>query len=464
MSESNWIVSEFAAVNFHDTRLNDRFVKTAISLVAKPSAPIAVAAGSNAIAKGAYRMFANPKVCEDEISGSHITQSIERAKEHPVVYAIQDTTTLNYSANPSKLGSIGYNGISETNGMFLHSTLMVNQAGYPLGFLHQEVFARKSRVRLSRVKQRKINRNKRAKQKESKRWIDSLEQTAAVEALRGKVITLADRESDIYEFVAVANQLDSRFIIRASHNRNTIDDEKLFDVLGNAPILGTHYVEVDSVSHELEVKYIETEILPPTDRTLKTRMVGVNYVPQKVYVIEAVEKSSSKDKLHWILLTNLPTTNLEQAIERLNAYVIRWCIEVFHRILKTGCAIEKTTLESEHALRVMIALKSVIAVRLFQLKMAARKSPKAICTTVLSQDEWQALFARQFFGKQIPKEIPTLDQALLWLAQLGGYKRNPVKEPPGMTVIWRGWQELQSCMPLWASLKERLASNEVFCG
>lgn len=470
--DMEWIVGEVAAIDFGDKRLNDRVIKTAIVLASKPSATIAEASPSKAVAKGAYRMFSNPRVDEDEILRSHLTESLERAKKCDVIYAIQDTTSLNFTGHDldAGFGTIGYNSSAGTTGLFVHTTLMISESGRPLGLLDQMCYDREPKPKSFRKSQKDATRKKFAKDKESKRWLDALQQTASCQAIRDKVVTLADRECDIYEFVATANQLSSKFIIRCCRNRNTAEGEKIFCLLKQAEVIGQHSITIPVAGKptlvDLDVKCIETEILPPSDRTLKTRSTEVEYVPQRIFVIEAREKTPPTDRppLHWILLTNIPTKSFQDAVDRLKSYAKRWAIEEFHRILKSGCGIEKTPLESADAVRIMIVLKSIIAVRLFQLTKAWRETPDIPCTVELSGDEWHALHMRVFPGKPLQEETPTLKQASLWIAQLGGYKRNPQKEPPGMIVMWRGWQELRSCVAMLVSFRMQDPMNLQTCG
>ncbi len=466
MKNTEWIVSELAAVDFGDKRLNDRLIKTAVVLATKPSASLAEAAPSKASAKGAYRMFSNPRIDEDEILRCHEVESLGRAKVYESVYAIQDTTSLNFATHKGQegFGVISYNGKTETTGLLLHTTLLVSAAGNPLGLLDQTCIVRPSRPKVSRQKQKNTTRTKAAKDKESRRWLEALEQTAASKVNREKIITLADRECDIYEFIASANALESKYIIRCCRDRATSEGKRLFALLADTATIGTHNIKVDGVAKKLAIKCVETEILAPADRNLKTRIESLDYEPQKVWVIEATEKSRAKERLHWILLTNIPTKTRSDVTSRLESYTKRWCIEQFHRILKSGCGIEKTPLESSEAIKRMIVLKSIIAVRLYQLTMAWREMPEASCTKELSTDEWKALHTRTFPGKALPKEAPTLRQVVFWLAQLGGYKRNPEKEPPGMIVIWRGWRELESCVAMWRSLRGQRASKAGICG
>ena len=56
-------------------------------------------------------------------------------------------------------------------------------------------------------------------------------------------------------------------------------------------------------------------------------------------VLHATERGtpSGRDPIEWELITNLPVTSRAQAIEKLQWYGLRWRIEIFYKILKSGC-------------------------------------------------------------------------------------------------------------------------------
>jgi Transposase Tn5 dimerisation domain len=117
-------------------------------------------------------------------------------------------------------------------------------------------------------------------------------------------------------------------------------------------------------------------------------------------------------------------------------------IEVWHHVLKSGCAFEQRQLASAENLRRGLALFGVIAWRLLYATLLARAAPDLPCTVLLAAAEWQALYCAIHKTPQPPAQAPSLGQAVRWLAQLGGYMGRTSDGPPGAEVLWRGLQRL----------------------
>ena len=61
-------------------------------------------------------------------------------------------------------------------------------------------------------------------------------------------------------------------------------------------------------------------------------------------MLHATERGKPCDRapIDWKLITNLPVTSRVQAIEKLQWYAPRRRIEVFHKLLKSGCQAEQS--------------------------------------------------------------------------------------------------------------------------
>ena len=143
--------------------------------------------------------------------------------------------------------------------------------------------------------------------------------------------------------------------------------------------------------------------------------------------------------LEWLLLTTVPVLTFNDAVERIRWYRQRWQIEVYHKILKSGCAVEKCQLATAARLARFLALFAIIA----------RQQPDAPCTVVLADHEWRALNAHFRRSVQSPARVPTVAEAMLWIARLGGFLARRGDGHPGATVIWRGWQRLNDISDTW---------------
>jgi hypothetical protein len=182
----SWVSDELGEANLGDARRTQRLIRIVEDLAAKPNASVPQASRDKAAMQGMYDFWANRRVSPDAIISAHAQKTIERMSEHQTVLAIQDTTELDYSAHRS---TQGLGGISKTRarGLKVHSVLATSAAGVPLGILHQEVWAR------PKVRKRDDRRRVLIEQKESMRWLRSLEVTQRLVRDQTRVITVCDR-------------------------------------------------------------------------------------------------------------------------------------------------------------------------------------------------------------------------------------------------------------------------------
>jgi hypothetical protein len=135
--------------------------------------------------------------------------------------------------------------------------------------------------------------------------------------------------------------------------------------------------------------------------------------------------------------------NIEDAAQVINYYKMRWIIESYHKVLKSGCNIEECRLQTADRLIRYITLMSVIAWRLYYITYIARGAEQdSICTKILTVNEWKALYLKVNREKSLPNEPPTIAQAIHWIARLGGFLGRKNDGQPGITVLWRGWTRL----------------------
>jgi hypothetical protein len=146
--------------------------------------------------------------------------------------------------------------------------------------------------------------------------------------------------------------------------------------------------------------------------------------------------------LEWLLLSTSEVTCSRQAVEKVEWYASRWGIEVWHKVLKSGCKIEAKQLESAEALKRCLALYSVIAWRIMYATLLARSVPETPCNVLLEKEEWEALYSSVKKVSTPPSQPPTLREAIKWIGQLGGFIGRKSDGEPGVTVLWRGFQRL----------------------
>jgi len=150
------------------------------------------------------------------------------------------------------------------------------------------------------------------------------------------------------------------------------------------------------------------------------------------------------EAVRWLLLTNeeLSPDKKQKAFMVIDWYRQRWGIETFHKILKSGCRVEAAEFQAIERLKIFILLKSLIAWRLHALIHIQREHPDTACTEVLSGDEWQVLYKKIHKTNNLPAEPPSIRQATLWVARLGGFLGRKGDGEPGAMILWRGWQRL----------------------
>ena len=220
----------------------------------------------------------------------------------------------------------------------------------------------------------------------------------------------------------------------------------------------THQVEVrdgkGTVSQAaVNVKYQRLRVYPPIGKQKE-------YPPLMLTVIYAQEGSTprGRDKIDWKLITNLPVQSRKDAVGMLTWYAMRWRIETFHKILKTGCRAEASKLRTAERIVNLIAVFCILSWRIFWMTMMNRAAPNASPLVALTQVETRLL------DRLIPDPIgnrrrtAVLSRYLTKVAQLGGYLARRSDSPPGNMVMWRGLSRLTD-IELGFLLAKKLVGN-----
>ena len=364
-SVEHWCKQEFSTIDLSDTRLNLRFMETAVALAKNVGEPINQACGDWASAKATYRLFDNPKLMPNNILGAHQVQLKERIKEHKLIFAIQDTTYINFTSHPKTegLGRIGSSKSDRQQGLVMHTTLGVSESGLALGILAQDIWVRPP----TNTGKRKLKEKLPIEKKESFKWLQSLlDMKVGTGDPKVKVVMICDREADIYEFISLATSKGISFLIRAQNdrilgkNRNSnIPTLCLWEHMENQPILGNIELEVSDKNDPnknrtavLEIRAspitIQSPGRPPATKSLYRTTLSEDCHAVWVREIGCLE---GQEPVEWMLLSSVPVTTLEEAIEKIYWYKMRWHIECFFRVLKSGCRIEACRLESADRLK-----------------------------------------------------------------------------------------------------------------
>ena len=214
--DTAWAVTEFAEAELGDVRRTMRLVELAHVLAQHPTAALPEACGDDAMLKAAYRFFANDAIAPHDVLDSHIEATYRRLRHVPVVLAVQDTTEVDWTSHPATRG-LGPLGPKACQGLLVHSTLAFTPERLPLGLLAQQVWARDPADVGKRTRRKQLP----ISQKESQKWLTSL--TAVGQARDGcpqtRLISIGDREADVYDLLAAARPEGVELLIRAAWDR-----------------------------------------------------------------------------------------------------------------------------------------------------------------------------------------------------------------------------------------------------
>lgn len=189
--------------------------------------------------------------------------------------------------------------------------------------------------------------------------------------------------------------------------------------------------------------------LKPPWRPKRADQTTLSQVTLDAVLAQEVDPPTNVTSLEWLLLTNVPVNTFDDAVERVKWYRARWHIEVYFKVLKSGCNVEKCRLGTAQCLIRFLVLSSIVAWRLYWITHINRNAPNDPCTVVLTEHEWHALYATIHKTTVAPPQTPTVRQAVRWIAQLGGFLRRKGDGEPGVTAVWRGWQRLQDIAATW---------------
>jgi len=440
---SNWAKEETKTANFGDERLNQRFSIILEKLGDKPQLSIPAACNGWSETLAAYRFFDNEKTSFEQILKPHKDATIARMKERPVVLLIQDTTENDerVTLGPKGLGTLKN---TKKTSRRLHLTVGFTPEKICLGVVKADYWQR----------DKKCPRNERihkgVDEKESGRWIESYQESSALQGeLPGTlIVNISDREGDIYEMFSEYHDYEASvradFIVRAAQNRCLLEsDNKLFENLANSPRLGEVQAEVKAKPNC--PKRVATLTLRSATVILKAP-VRDGYKLQEISINAVLAKEESPPEgiegLEWLLLTSLPVTTFEQAATVVEWYAVRWCIEIYFHVLKSGCKIEELQIKTMDRYLPCLGIYIIIAWRVLFTLMLGRECPEINCEVVFEKEEWQALY---LVVKRLPlPEIPpSLGEVVLMIASLGGYLGRKHDSPPGPKALWVGLQRLR---------------------
>jgi hypothetical protein len=447
----SWAAAEVGSAELGDVRRTKRLITLVEALTAQPLASVTQACnGAWAAIKAAYRFWDADAVTPAAIRAAQQRATIERARAHPLVLALQDTTEFNLTAHPATtgLGSLAGQG---QRGILAHSVLAVSPQGVPLGLLHQETWTRDPQQSGSRHERRKRSTD----EKESGRWLRAQEAALTVLPPELGVLTIADREADIYDFFAAPRRPGAELLVRATHNRRIEDTDEgeaayVWTSLKGAKPAGAVTIRLGRTPSRpereatLTIRYQPVELQPPRHHKQRAQCRPIRLI---ALLAEEEHPPQGATPVCWRLLTSWTVETLADALALVEAYSFRWLIERYHFVLKSGCRLEELQLETVERLERAFATYCVVAWRLLWLTYQARAEPQAPGLPELTEAEGQVLRA------QLPAlsagAEPTLREVVRAIAKLGGFIGRKGDGEPGVQTLWRGLQRLQALALGW---------------
>lgn len=436
----DWADREFGGARFGDRRLTQRFVSIARDFYSRPQANVPKACnGERATVKAVYRFLDNDAVTLAKLLEPHQAQTLQRMAAHKVVLAIQDTTSLNYTAHAltDGLGPIGPKQ-SGALGLIVHDTMAVTPAGLALGVLDAQVWVRDWEDKAA---------GRSIEHKESVKWLRSYQLAAKLQGQlkTTRLVSVGDREADIYELFAMAREHieagGPHLLVRATEDRRLAEtSQKLWERVEAQPVAGYREIVMPprpgrtARQAALSVRFCEVLLSPPQGKS--------EFGNIRLWAVHARERRAptGTDAVEWMLLTTREVHDFDQACETLDWYVQRWMIEVFHRTLKTGCRIEDRLLRTVPRLENCLAIDMMVAVRIMHLTWLARTHPHRPCTIYFEHNEWKALSCFLTRKRTPQKTTPTIREVVGWIAKLGGHLGRNADRAPGTQVLWEGIQ------------------------
>jgi hypothetical protein len=450
-----WIDQELLGGQFGDVRLEERFRTLLEQLSNGVGESIPLVCQDWANTKAAYRFLSNERVSEEAILAGHFQSTRDRCLAEPEpVLILHDTTEFSFKRED--IGPIGMlnKGVAGQDsqgrlrhytrcGLLMHASLAVTTEGLPLGLAAVKFWTRK-KFKGTNALRGKVNPTRvPIEQKESVRWLENLRQSTALFQEPQRCVHIGDRESDIYEFFSTAHELGTHFLVRTCVERRAGEgDHTVAEEMKEVRVKGRHRLKVKNNKGEwveavLDLRYRRIRVLPSRAKQKQCPALTLT-------VLYAQERDTPKDreKIDWKLVTDLPVRSRAEALEKLAWYALRWKIEVFHKILKSGCKAEESKLRTAERLVKLLSVFCILAWRIFWLTMINRCAADAPPGLALTPVEIHLLdqLVKDKPGEALQKK--TLSTYLTKIARLGGYLARAKDPPPGNQVIWKGMSRL----------------------
>jgi hypothetical protein len=441
----------FGEVHFGRAELGNkartrRLVMLADQLTRHPAGTLPQKLRDPAALQATYRLMNRDEVTHATVLSPHREETLRRIGEHTgPLLVICDGTELDYTTITSlqNLGQIG-NGECGRRGYICQNCLVVDpQTRQAIGLVNQILHVRADAPRGETKEQSRCRPSR-----ESRLWPDGTRDLPGDRRL----VVVCDRGGDTFEELEHEQRSGRRFVIRSRYNRCVLTsheggsrEQHLESTLRRQSVVGAFTLEIPATASravrtaKLQVSFAAVRLMPP-----KQKRGEYGDQPLAVWAVRVWEPDPSRgaDGLEWILLTNEPVDSFEDAWRVIEWYECRWVVEEYHKALKTGCNIEELQFCDESRLEPMIALLSVVALTLLNLRDASRRpDAKTLPARALVSQEYVDVLSLWRHKEVRPQW--SLHDFFQALARLGGHQNRKHDKQPGWLVLWRGWTTLQ---------------------
>jgi hypothetical protein len=480
-----WILRETAAADIGDERLDQRFRIVLNAMSETPSFKFPAACKGRAETAAAYRFVDNDKVGKDQVLSPHRAATLERIRAQKIVLIPQDTTELDMTRPHEIMVGAGPLNDESRVGFHDHMLLAMTPEGVGLGVVAADIWARDFDGFDKDADQKRAERRaKSIEEKESHRWLDGYREASRVaeEAPETLIVCLSDSEGDIYECLLEGQKETdtpkAEWIIRACQDRGLIIDKdaaagcptRLRAQVASTPILGNLTVDVrerepkskddrkrkqarTARTAELTVQAVRVRLRGPDRPGGKLPNIEVNCV-----LVTEPNPPEGAEPVEWLLLTSLPIDTIDQIITIINYYCCRWGIEIYFRILKSGCKVEESQLETAERFLPYLALCMIVAWRVHYVMMLGRECPDLPCDIVFDEDEWKTVYT-VVKNQPPPKKPPSLKTMVGLVGSLGGHLGRKGDGEPGPKALWVGMQRMTDLVRGWRAFAQHGAAE-----
>ena len=443
LERGEWVEENFAGCELGHVKRTQRLMVMAENMLECPEASLPKQNVEWSDVKAAYRLCDRKEVTFHAVAECHW----QRVRQTPpgVHLLISDTTDINQYTHRATTG-LGMLGDGQGRGLQLHSCLVVEAAtGVVEGLAAAKVFYRK-RSPKQETRSQRLNRPR-----ESSLWGDVVDQAGSPPA-GSQWVHVFDRGGDNFESMCHIVTQKCDWVIRASKlNRKVLLDSgesvPLDQAIQTATLVGSYQLSLRSRPGQaarvatLNVRTVRVTLPAPAERSRYVQTCGIKHLPVNVVIVEEVNVPKGVTPIRWVLLTSLPVETLDQAWTVIGYYELRWTIEEYHKVLKTGCGVEQHSLRTAARLEPLIALIGVIGVRLLQLKTISKHDPDAKARHRVPTLWLRALKLKR--PKLAPRDL-TVYEFFRELAKLGGFLGRTHDGEPGWQTLWTGHQRLQA--------------------